>query len=80
MNTPTFTDPRARRIGRRIKSKRKALGMTQDQLADTADLSQGAISKWEAGDATPTLASLLKLRAALGMTDDEFSALIDEAS
>ena len=37
------------RIGQYIAGKRKALGLTQKQLAEKLGVSRQAISKWETG-------------------------------
>ncbi len=34
-----------------IKTLRKKLGLTQDEMAEKLDVSQGRISQWENGDA-----------------------------
>lgn len=39
--------------GRRIIARRKALGITQVQLAASIDVSQQAVSSWEHGRAAP---------------------------
>lgn len=36
-------------IGKNIQNKRKAMGLTQDQLATTLGVSIAAVSKWETG-------------------------------
>lgn len=38
------------KVGNFIMDKRKALGLTQQQLADKLNISFQAISKWETGD------------------------------
>lgn len=37
-------------IGKNIQNKRKAMGLTQDQLATALGVSIAAVSKWETGD------------------------------
>ncbi len=73
---PTFTDPAARRLGEALFERRKRLGMTQVDLAEKAKVPQSTISRVESGEAIPSLATLNKLRAALGMTDGEYLLLI----
>ncbi len=47
-------------IGERIKSRRKQLGMTQKQLAELVNLSEGSISRYEHGKVED--ATMSKLR------------------
>ena len=51
--------PRARR-------ERTARGLTQERLAELADLNPRTVQKIEAGDITILLTTLQRLRAALG--------------
>lgn len=44
-----------------IKTSRKAMGMTQEQLAEAMDVTVGAVSKWESGASTPDLSTLVAL-------------------
>lgn len=39
----------------RLKNLRKEAGLTQDQLAQKTNLSQTAISNWEAGNRIPSI-------------------------
>lgn len=54
-------------IGARIKLRRKELKLTQEQLADLANLTQAAIAKIERGGATRHIADIAK---ALGVNTD----------
>ena len=36
-------------VGQRIKARRKQLGLTQKQLAELVDLSEGSVSRYESG-------------------------------
>ena len=36
-------------VGKRIKARRKQLGLTQKQLAELVDLSEGSVSRYESG-------------------------------
>ena len=56
-------------IGKRVHELRKAADMTQDQLADTAQVPQGNISRLERGDFEDVhVSTLLKLASALRTT------------
>lgn len=59
-----------RKIGETISRKRKELGLTQAQLAETLNISFQAVSKWETGAAYPDIELLPKLAAALKTTVD----------
>lgn len=80
-SAPAFTaNPAARRLGKRIRTKRRALKMTQDRLAEVSTVSQGAISRIERGEMMPSLATLMKLRGALGLPPDEFTEWLEDVA
>ena len=54
-------------LGRSIKSRRKALRVTQPQLADLAGISVNTLFKIEREQANPTLETLTKIADTLGM-------------
>ncbi|MFG2111352.1 helix-turn-helix domain-containing protein [Streptomyces sp. NPDC048718] len=54
-------------LGRAVRERREALGMTQTGLARPAGLQQPSIARFEAGGTMPTLPMLERLAAALGM-------------
>ena len=54
-------------IGREVRSFRKTLGMTGTELARTADLSLGMLSKIENGQTSPSLSTLESLSVALNV-------------
>lgn len=62
------------RIGSFIMSRRKELGMTQQQLADKLHVSFQAVSKWENGTTYPNIEILYELAIALDVTTDEILA------
>lgn len=47
--------------GKKIKEKRQALGLSQEDLAQKLDLTRQAISKWEMDKAQPTMTNLRQL-------------------
>jgi len=57
--------PIARLFGRRLKERRKALGLTQGQLFARTGINNGYISQVENGRANPTLDMILKLADAV---------------
>ena len=54
-------------FGRHVKSCRRARGLTQEALAERAELSADTIRRLEAGTFSPSLGTLRKLAAGLGM-------------
>ena len=55
------------RIGQHIRERRKALRVTQPQLAELAEVSVNTLYKIERGQANPTLDTLDKIADILGM-------------
>ncbi len=58
-------------LGKKISDYRKALGLTQDQLAEKMNVSPQAVSKWENDISCPDISLLPKLAALFGITVDE---------
>lgn len=58
----------------KIKLERMKRNLSQEQLAEMADLSRNAIGKIERAEVSPTIESLEKIANAFGM---DFSQLID---
>ena len=58
------------KTGEVISKRRKELGLTQNQLAQSLGVSFQAVSKWENSTAYPDIAMLPKLAAALNTTAD----------
>ncbi|MGW0842669.1 helix-turn-helix domain-containing protein [Streptomyces sp. NPDC002787] len=54
-------------LGRAVRERREALGMTQAQLAQTAGMRQPAVARFEAGGTMPTLPLLERFAVALRM-------------
>lgn len=57
-------------LGKRIMQCRKALGLTQDQLAERLGVTAQAVSKWENDQSCPDITSLPKLAEIFGTTVD----------
>jgi len=57
-------------LGQRIKEKRQALGLTQEELADNLGTTPQHISAIEQDKRTPSLQLLVKLAEELGATVD----------
>ena len=59
-------------VGTKLRDLRKQNGLTQQELADRAELTKGFISQLEQGQVTPSLATLLDLIECLGTTPSDF--------
>lgn len=58
-------------VGARVKAFRKALKLSQDELALLADCEKMTISRYERGVSTPNLDHLIKLAIALNISPSE---------
>ncbi|MFB6160678.1 MAG: CBS domain-containing protein [Haloferacaceae archaeon] len=66
---------------RDLRERRKALDLTQSELADRADVSQPLIARIEGGDVDPRLSTLRRIVEALDATEQQVlraSALMNE--
>ncbi len=54
-------------LGNSVRESRERLGWTQADLAAKAGMKQSAVSRFEAGDAIPTVQTLIRIADALGM-------------
>jgi transcriptional regulator with XRE-family HTH domain len=54
-----------RAVGERIRTARRAAGLTQEQLAERTDLSRNTIGNTERGNYSPRLDSLAMIAAAV---------------
>lgn len=59
-------------IGKKIRDLRKQTGLTQQELADRAELTKGFISQLEHGLVSPSVVTLMDLIEILGTTPAEF--------
>ena len=62
------------KIGKYIAEKRKALGLTQMELAEKLGMSNKSVSKWERGVCLPDVSVYMDLCEALEITLNEFLA------
>ncbi len=70
-------------FGHRVRSLRRAQGLTQEQLAEVADLNPRTVQKIEAGKMNIVLTTLLRLQSALrcsvgDLFDDETVLVIHD--
>ncbi len=66
-------------LGLNVWSLRLLTGMTQQQLAQAAQMKQPRIAEMERGDANPTLLTISRVAHALGVTADRLLVEPDEA-
>lgn len=59
------------KLGEVIYAHRKAMGISQEKLAEEVGVSRQAVSKWELGEATPEVEKLLSLAKIFGITTDD---------
>ena len=59
------------KINEIIRQRRKALGLTQEQIAQRLGVSAPAVNKWESGQGYPEVEKLIQLSELLGVSLDE---------
>ena len=67
-------------FGAEVKRRRHSLGLSQEQLAERADLHRTYVSDVEAGKRNPSLQSMERLTSALGATIGEVFAAVEGIS
>lgn len=65
-------------IGSKIKALRVTIGLTQEELADRAELSKGFISQLERDLTSPSIATLADILQCLGISISEFFSEAEE--
>lgn len=58
-------------IARRLATRRKQAGLSQEALADKLGVSRQAVSKWERAESPPDTDNLIALAAIYGLTLDD---------
>ena len=61
----------------RLLAARKAKGLSQESLAELADITRGMIAKYETNAALPTIVTLSKLALSLSVSSDYLIGLCD---
>ena len=67
-----------KQFGKLVRTRRRALDMSQEELGDKSDLNRGYISDIERGLRNPSLKVIDRIAKALGMELDELFALSDK--
>lgn len=65
------------RLGSAIKASRKALGLTQDALADAAGIERAHLGKIERGERNVTMLNIVKIAAAMDQKPSDILAAAD---
>lgn len=65
-------------LGEKIQKLRQERNLTQKELADKLDITTGIIAVWESDETTPSVADIVELSLALGVTTD--SLIVDNES
>jgi transcriptional regulator with XRE-family HTH domain/tetratricopeptide (TPR) repeat protein len=63
---------------RALAERRKAVGSTQEQLAEVLDVERSTVVRWEAGETTPQPWNRPKLAEALAVSVDELDVMLAE--
>lgn len=64
--------------GDRLKRLREQHEYTQTELGDIIGVHKNQITRWESGQATPSVSSLIKLSETFGVTSDYLLGLVSE--
>ncbi|MDE6047819.1 MAG: helix-turn-helix domain-containing protein, partial [Anaeroplasmataceae bacterium] len=57
-------------LGKRIQDARKKINITQEQLADSLEVTRQSVSRWESDIVYPDMANLVKLSNILEVSID----------
>jgi DNA-binding XRE family transcriptional regulator len=63
-------------LSQQVRERRRAQGMTQEQVAEQTGSSQSRVAKMEAGDPSVSIDLLVKTLIALGVTREELAEAI----
>lgn len=66
--------------GERIKQARERRGLTQEQLAESLEVSRQAVSKWEMDVSRPARGKLARLSEVLEIPEGDWAAMDEEAA
>lgn len=60
-----------------LRKRRKAMGLTQEELAKRVLVSKSAITKWESGRGIPDRTNLRQLSKVLGVSIDKLNSVCE---
>ncbi len=64
------------KLGRFLASRRRLMGLTQEELADRIGVSKSAIGKWETDGGLPDRDNLKKISEVMNVSVDELHRII----
>jgi transcriptional regulator with XRE-family HTH domain len=70
-------DPLLLKLGQSLKRHREAAGLSQEQLADAADIDRTYVSDIERGNRNPGIKNIARLAKALGITTAQLCKGVD---
>ncbi len=62
-------------LGRRIRTARETAGLSRSKVARALEVAEFSVVRWATGQSAPSLATLRRIAAALGVT---ISTLVEE--
>ena len=62
-------------LSENLKKLREKFGLSQEELADKLAVSSQAVSKWETGESTPALKTLIAIARMFSVSMDTFTAV-----
>jgi len=65
------------KFAQRLKELREEQGLTQSQLGAKTGISQAGIAKWETGDRSPSIDSIIALANFFNCTADYLIGIVD---
>lgn len=68
----------AKRFGKKIRDKRKTLGLTCGQLADLCHINEGYVRQIEAGKKIPSMSLLISLCETLGTSPNYLMEFVED--
>jgi transcriptional regulator with XRE-family HTH domain len=69
--SPRIIHPDMKAVGRAIKAARQEAGLTQEKLAEEADIAARVLQKIEAGQITILVTTLIRIRREIGCDYDD---------
>ena len=75
---PSNNQEANRILGAKIHAARRKASLSQEALAEELGVKQSSVSQWERGHTRPSLAHLVPLATALGVSLDDLLSQVDD--